>query len=69
MAKRTITRLFIPTARIRLFRRRKSRAPSLITAIDVDGQTLRVVQASPRGRHIAMHRVVSAPLESHHDIH
>lgn len=63
MAKRTITRLFIPTARIRLFRRRKSRAPSLITAIDVDGQTLRVVQASPRGRHIAMHRVVSAPLE------
>src|SRR5881394_175836 len=41
---------------------RRGRAPSLVTALDLDGQTLRVVQAVPRGDRAAVTRVLATQL-------
>src|SRR5262249_7921283 len=41
---------------------RRGRAPSLVTALDLDGQTLRVVQAVPRGDQAAVTRVLATQL-------
>lgn len=46
-----------------LARRRHPRAPSQVTALVVEGQTLRVAQASSSGGRITIHRVAAAPLE------
>src|SRR5262245_18169616 len=42
---------------------RRPRSPSQVTALDVDGQTLRLAQATLRGTRPAMTRVEAAPLE------
>lgn len=41
----------------------RARGAGVTTALDVDGATLRVVQAVPRGMEMAVTRVVAAPLE------
>ncbi len=43
-------------------RRFRARPPGAITALDVDGQTLWVAQAGPRGSQVAVTRVEAAPL-------
>jgi type IV pilus assembly protein PilM len=45
-----------------LRRRLRPRPPGAITALDVDGQTLWVAQATPRGPRVGITRVDSAPL-------
>ena len=45
-----------------LARRRRPRAPSQATALVVEGQTLRVAQASSSGGRITINRVAAAPL-------
>src|SRR6185436_13963021 len=45
-----------------LRRRLRPRPPGAITALDVDGQTLWVAQAAPRGSRMGITRVDSAPL-------
>lgn len=44
-------------------RKKAARAPGPVTAIDVDGQTLRVAQGAPKGDGLAITKVVAAPLE------
>ncbi len=44
-------------------RKRRQRGPSQSTGLVVEGQTLRVVQASASGGRVALQRVASAPLE------
>lgn len=45
------------------FAKRSARPPGPVTAIDIDGQTLRVVQGAPKGDGLAITRVASAKLE------
>jgi Tfp pilus assembly PilM family ATPase len=45
------------------FARRSKRSPGPVTAIDIDGQTLRVVQGAPKGDGISITKVVSAKLD------
>jgi Tfp pilus assembly PilM family ATPase len=45
------------------FARRSARAPSAVTAIDLDGQTLRLVQGAPKGDGLAITKVASVKLE------
>ncbi len=44
-------------------RRHRSRPPTQVTAIDVDGQFLRLVQTSPRGNRTVVTRLEAVPLE------
>jgi Tfp pilus assembly PilM family ATPase len=53
----------IKNLRVPSFRKRKPRPPSQVTAIDVDGLTLRLAQVSPRGARSVVTRVAAAPLE------
>lgn len=48
-------------------RERKQRVPSAITALDLDGSTLRIAQVAVRGSGPSVVRVVSAPLEFAND--
>jgi len=41
---------------------RRGRTPAHVTALELDGQTLRVVQAVPRGDRAAVTRVLATPL-------
>lgn len=45
------------------FTKRSARAPGPVTAIDIDGQTLRVVQGAPKGDGLALTKVASAKLD------
>ncbi len=45
------------------FAKRSARPPGPVTAIDIDGLTLRVVQGAPKGNGLALTRVASTKLE------
>jgi Tfp pilus assembly PilM family ATPase len=45
------------------FAKRSVRPPGPVTAIDIDGQTLRVVQGAPKGDGLALTKVASAKLD------
>lgn len=45
------------------FAKRSARPPGPVTAIDIDGQTLRVVQGAPKGDGFGISKVASAKLE------
>jgi type IV pilus assembly protein PilM len=45
------------------FAKRSARAPGPVTSIDIDGQTLRVVQGAPKGDGLALTKVASAKLD------
>ncbi len=45
------------------FAKRSARPPGPVTAIDIDGQTLRVVQGAPKGDGLALTKVASAKLD------
>jgi len=45
------------------FAKRSARAPGPVTAIDIDGSTLRVVQGGPKGDGLALTKVASAKLD------
>lgn len=44
-------------------KKKAARAPGPVTALDVDGQTLRVAQGAPKGDGITITKVVAAPLD------
>lgn len=45
------------------FAKRSARAPGPVTAIDIDGQTLRVAQGAPKGNGLAITKVASAKMD------
>src|SRR6185369_9340754 len=55
-----------PLALLQRFRpsgRSRRRVPAVVTALEVDGGTLRVVQATPRGDQVVVTRVAAQPLD------
>ena len=56
-------RLMFRLGRLVRLQKPHGRAPGVVTALDVDGQTLRVVQVMPRGGRPAVTRVVAVSLE------
>ncbi len=46
-----------------LFRKSRNRAPSQVTALDIDGQTLRLVQIIPKGERTEITRLLATPLD------
>jgi Tfp pilus assembly PilM family ATPase len=48
--------------RVKGLRQRRSRPPSQVTALDIDNQTLRVVQSVPRGRDASITRLLALDL-------